>query len=92
MAYIKGLIYALVGWLGIIVLESDGSVLIRIPADSPGYYLLIFLNFFSLFYGIYLIYRMCKVSIRKAIRCYQAKNYRNIKKRIENAGKRNQTR
>ena len=84
----KGLFYTLIGWLGIEVLSSNNAILIRIPEGSHGWYLLLFINFFFLFYGMYSIYRI----IKRAIRCYQFKNFRRIKQRQEYAnGKRNQS-
>lgn len=82
----KGFFYTLIGWLGIEVLSSNNAILIRIPEGSHGWYLLLFINFFFLFYGMYSIY----IIVKKAIRCYQVKNFRRIKQRQENAGKRNQ--
>ncbi|GEM_PF-6504423 len=88
MAYIKGFLYAFFGWLGVEVLSSSEAILIRIPEGSPGWYILLFINFFFLFYGLYSIYKI----IKRAIRCFQVKNFRNIKKSQENAtGKRNQS-
>lgn len=89
MAYLKGFFYAFIGWLGVEFISSNEAILIRIPEGSPGWYLLLFTNFYLLFYGLYSIYKI----IKRGIRCYQVKNFRNIKKRQEDAtGKRNQDR
>lgn len=77
----KAFFYTIIGYFGIEILSSNNALLIRIPEGSVGWYVLLFVHFFFLFYGLYSVYNI----IKRIIRCYQLKNFRKIKKRQINA-------
>lgn len=78
LSLIKGFLFTLIGWLGITITHPNGFLYIHVEEGSAAYYGIYIFCAIVLMAGLHNIYKL----LHRGLRCFQVKNYRRIKSRI----------